>query len=101
MTIKNLKMMALAAVAGIGLAGAASNSALADYTQCDRDGDHCWRVHTGYYDRDDYYRGYRPYDSGYYGYNYNRRWVCDEDGDNCHWAYGYYSRPHVGFSFGF
>ena len=98
MLTKKMRMLGLAAVAGLGLAGAVSTSALADYTQCDSDGDHCWRVHTGYYDYD---RDYHRYNSGYYD-NSGRRWVCDADGDRCHWSYyHYYNRPHVGFSFGF
>ena len=99
---KKLKMMTLAGVAGIGLAGVAATSALADYTRCDSDGDHCYTVHTGYYDYDRDY-GYRSYYSGY-NYNGGRHWVCDADGDRCHWAYyGYhnYYAPHVGFSVGF
>lgn len=99
---RKLKMTILAGVAGIGLAGAVATSALADYTQCDRDSDRCWRVHTGFYDYD---RDYHRYNSSYYyGGNYysGRRWVCDTDGDDCHWSYyGYRARPHIGFSFGF
>jgi hypothetical protein len=100
---KKLKMTILAGVAGVGLAGVAATSALADYTRCDADGDRCYTVHTGYYDRDDY--GYRSYYSGYNYYNnYGRHWVCDADGDRCHWSnygYRYYDTPHVGFSVGF
>lgn len=99
------KMAALAAVASLGWLAAGSSAALADYTttRCDADGDHCWVmrceddgddcVRIRSYDRDSYYRGYdRP----------RARWVCDGDGDRCHWVYGggYYERPHVGFSFG-
>jgi hypothetical protein len=46
---------------------------------CDWDGDNCWREPI-YSSRD------RDYDSGYYGGG-ERHWVCDADGDNCHWAY--------------
>jgi len=104
---------------GLGTLGLSSTPALADHvrTQCDRDGDYCWRVwcdhdwddchridgsgyhRYGYYRRS-YYGGY-GYGGGYYrrynDYDYNggRRWVCDADGDDCHWTYGgyrYYDR---------
>ncbi len=107
---KNLKTAAVAGLFGLGFVLAASGPALAHraYTQCNRDGDHCWRVvcdndgddcstyrlnadYYGYgchrwnrhYYRDgerDHYRGYDR--SGY------RHWVCDRDGDRCHWSYG-------------
>jgi hypothetical protein len=95
-----LKTTALAGLFGAGLFVATATPALAyrSYTQCDNDGDRCWRVvcdndgddcrreQINYYDynrrydwnRDRYYRGYER--------NY-RHWVCDEDGDRCHWSY--------------
>jgi hypothetical protein len=107
---KTLKTVALAGLFGLGFVAASSTPAMADraYTRCDSDGDRCWRVvcdndgddchrysiNTGYYG---YRRGY--YDNGYYtggdrdGYynnNYRnnyRHWVCDRDGDDCHWSY--------------
>ncbi len=93
------KIAALAAVVSLGGLAASSSAALADYTttQCDSDGDHCYVVRCEddgddcvrirSYDRDSYYRA-RP----------RGRWVCDGDGDRCHWVD--YDRPHAGFSFG-
>ena len=91
----------LAAAGTIGLAALLAGSSAASartFTRCDSDGDNCVRVHCDwdggncwreplYRERDDY-RTYRDYDSGYYGgYNLDRRWVCDSDGDNCRWQY--------------
>jgi hypothetical protein len=103
----SLKTAALAGLFGVGLI-AASSPALADrvYTRCDRDGDRCWRVvcdndgdqcqryriNNGYYNNN-YYRYNRYYDNdynNYYNNNYGRRWVCDSDGDRCHWSYDRY-----------
>lgn len=109
---KTLKTTALASLFGLGFVLATTSPALADraYTRCDRDGDRCYRVvcdndgdrcrtyrvnanyygSRGYYDRDryngyygrDYYRDRDNYNTGY------RHWVCDRDGDDCHWSYG-------------
>ncbi len=105
---KNLKTTALAGLFGLGFVVAMTSPAAAHraYTRCDDDGDRCVRVvcdddgddcrsystntgyygnrgynnyYNGYYDRDRYNRGY--YNSGY------RHWVCDSDGDRCHWSY--------------
>lgn len=99
------KMAVLAALVSAGGLAASSTAASAHYvtTRCDEDGDHCWVmrcdddgddcVRIRSYDRDSYYRqNYRP----------RPRWVCDGDGDRCHWVYGggYYAQPHVGFRFG-
>ena len=99
---------------GLGMLGLSSTPASADYvrTQCDRDGDYCWRVwcdwdgddchrvsgsgyhRYGYYNRSYYNGGYGGYYhryNNYYGngyYNSGRRWVCDRDGDDCRWTYG-------------
>ena len=116
-----LQSAAVAGLMGLGILGGSTTPALADYvrTQCDRDGDYCWRVWcdwdgddchrvagSGYrrygYNRS-YYGGYNGYGDYYHRYNYNnyygnsysgRRWVCDRDGDNCHWSYNSYSRDY-------
>jgi hypothetical protein len=101
-----LKTTALAGLFGLGLI-AASSPALADrvYTRCDSDGDRCYRVvcdndgdecqryrintsnYNNYYRYNRYYDNDR-YNSNYYNRNnYGRRWVCDSDGDRCHWSY--------------
>jgi hypothetical protein len=96
-----LKRTALAGVLGVaavvGVAGAASAR---DYTRCDADGGRCYRVHcdwdgdncyressyNNYYNRDYYHRYDRGYYGGYYGGYHDRRYVCDSDGDRCHWT---------------
>ncbi|HWU26921.1 MAG TPA: hypothetical protein VN154_11025 [Rhizomicrobium sp.] len=89
----------LAAVGAIGLAGLFAGTSAASartFTSCDSDGDNCVRVHCDwnggncwreplYRNRDFYYR-YDYYNRGDYGgMAYDRHWVCDGDGDNCHW----------------
>jgi len=99
-----LKLTAMAAIVSLGGLAASTTAASAHYTttRCDEDGDHCQVLRCDddgddcvairSYDRDSYYRGYRQP---------RARWVCDGDGDRCHWVYGgYYARPHVGVSFG-
>lgn len=96
-----VKSLALASALGLAGLAATATTASAHYTttrcygdrcevlRCDYDGDGCYTVNSYY--RDEGYRG-----GGYYG-GYNRaHWVCDEDGDDCHWSYGYgyYGRPH-------
>jgi hypothetical protein len=66
-----------AAVALAGLAIVAAGCADGYY---DHDGYYHYYRH-GYYDNDRHYRGDRDED------RYNRRWVCDADGDDCHWEY--------------
>ena len=72
-------------------------------TRCSGYGD-CYRVRCDDYHEDCVRMGY--YNSGYYNNGY-RRWVCDADGDDCHWVYdnGYHYRhyyyDHPGVSFGF
>ena len=96
-----LKRTALAGVLGIAAVVAVAGAASArTYTRCDADGDRCWRVHCDWdgdncyresgYDRDsyhryDYNRGYYGGYRGYYGGYHDRRYVCDNDGDNCRW----------------
>ena len=110
---RTVKTAALVGLLGLGAAAAACGPAQAARSsiRCDRDGDHCWRVvcddegydcrtytlsgygyrndgaYRRYYDRD----GSGYYGNGYYGngyyYNGRRRWVCDRDGDDCHWSY--------------
>jgi hypothetical protein len=112
---KTAKRAALAGLFGLGVLVAMASPALASrvYTQCARDGGSCWRVicdndgddcsryrintswSAPYRDRDTY-SGYR-YDRGRYNHDqYNRsryfndgyrHWVCDRDGDDCHWSY--------------
>lgn len=48
----------------------------------------------GYYDNQGYWHNsyHRQYDNdrdGYYHHSgdRDRRWVCDSDGDDCHWSY--------------
>ena len=91
------------------LAASASPASAYTRTKCDSDGDYCWRVSCTYYDdchpidgsgyyRNDYYRRYHRYSGGYGGYyggyhsgydryHSDRRYVCDRDGDDCHWSY--------------
>ncbi|MDE2134208.1 MAG: hypothetical protein KGM97_06635 [Alphaproteobacteria bacterium] len=107
---KPLKTAALAGLFGLGMFVASATSASAHYisTRCDSDGDRCWRVvcdddgddcrransygsYYGDYNRSDYYnRTYNRWHD-YDRYNrdygrYNRRWVCDSDGENCRWS---------------
>ena len=98
-----MKTTAVAGLFGLGMVAATATPALAhySYTRCDNDGDTCWRVvcdndgddcrrvstwHAGYnYDRRyQWNRGY--YNNSYYG-GRDRHWVCDSDGDRCHWSY--------------
>lgn len=97
---------------GLGALSISTTPALADQvrTQCDREGDFCWRVacdwdgdchripgsgyhragyfNRGYYGGNGYYGHYRnDYYRNDYGNN-GRRWVCDRDGNDCHWTYG-------------
>ena len=116
MTFKLSNTVKSAALAGaLGLAGlaATATTASAHYTttrcdgdrcevlRCDYDGDGCYTV-SSYY-RDDY--GYRR-DNDNDSYS-RARWVCDDDGDDCHWVYGngYYDHPHshahIGIGLGF
>jgi hypothetical protein len=97
-----MKSAAVAGLVGLGFAGASATPASADTfeTRCTSYGD-CYRVRC-----DDFHDN--CYRTGYYGSDYSgsRRWVCDEEGDNCHWAYsdGYYHhyyRPGVSFGFHF
>lgn len=110
----NLKTAALAGLFGLGFLAAAPSAAQSDGIRCDRDGDRCWRVicdndgdycqrvnvnaeyyanryrfnYNDYYDRT-YGNGYSDngnyYSNGHYGHD--RSWVCDRDGDDCHWSY--------------
>ncbi|HWA30574.1 MAG TPA: hypothetical protein VG867_05735 [Rhizomicrobium sp.] len=107
MTRNTIASAAVAALLGAGAFAASTSPAAAYDTQrCDAYGcwtDHCeWdsgchRIPGSYYER---HRYYSP--SGYYrsnGYydgnrwvpyrrdNYHRRWVCDVDGDDCHYVY--------------
>lgn len=102
---KTLKTAAFTGLVALGFVAAAPAYAHYSYTRCDRDGDSCRRVvcdndgddcrsymmHSNYYGgwRNGWRRSYdrdRRYDRGYYRSGY-RRWVCDWDGDDCHWTY--------------
>ncbi|HEY2033397.1 MAG TPA: hypothetical protein VGH02_06880 [Rhizomicrobium sp.] len=104
-----LTSVALAGLLGLGAAIGMTNTASAEIVQhrcsadgcwsvrCDNDGDYCQRV----WDEDRYYRrhysttGYIDRGNGYYVGNqwrandqdHRRSWMCDADGDNCHWVY--------------
>lgn len=89
-----LKTVAIAAFVGAGALGASLSSASADTieTRCNGFGE-CYRVRCDDY-RDTCWR------VGYYGSGYTpgRRWVCDADGEDCHWSSydsdGYYHRHY-------
>ena len=103
-----LKGAAVAGLLGLGALGASAVPASADTieTRCSGYGD-CYRVRCDDFHEDCVRIGY--YNSGYYNgyYNNGRRWVCDADGDDCHWVYyngyryRYYDRPGVSFGFHF
>jgi hypothetical protein len=100
-----LKGAAVASLLGFGALGATVTPASADTieTRCNGFGD-CYRVRCDDF-HDDCVR------VGYYSSSYShagRRWVCDADGDDCHWAYynddyyyHHYYRPGVSFGFRF
>ncbi len=98
---RTLKTAALAGLFSLGIM-ATSTAARADQVRvyCDRDGDTCTRVvceddgddckrttfqNPNRYNRRNYWNnGYR---NGYGGaYRPYGHWVCDSDGDRCHWA---------------
>lgn len=99
---KSLRTLTFAGIGGIAIAAATATVASAHYTytQCDRDGDRCWRVRCDddgdYCRRTGYVTGEDVYSHRYYHRHY-RHWVCDSDGDRCHWAYYGYSQPSFGF----
>ncbi|HUO93283.1 MAG TPA: hypothetical protein VMU22_10190 [Rhizomicrobium sp.] len=92
-----LKYAAVAGALGIGAIALGTGTAAArTYTDCD--GGSCVRVHcndfTGDCWRESAYRDYDRdynYDHDYYnglygGYDTDRHWACDEDGDDCRWV---------------
>jgi len=96
-----LKGAAVAGLLGLGAIGATAVPASADTieTRCNGFGD-CYRVRCDDWHEDCVRIGYeRSY------YSSGRRWVCDADGDNCHYAYygerHYYDRPGVSFGLHF
>lgn len=101
-----LKSAAVAGVLTLGGLAASAAPASADTfeTRCSGYGD-CYRVRCDDWHNDCVRVGYRGdyYRSDYY--HHDRRWVCDADGDDCHWAYygdRYYDYgPNVGFGFHF
>lgn len=103
-TANLLKGVAAAGLLTLGALGASATPASADSieTRCNGFGD-CYRVRCDDWHQDCVRIGY--YRSDYYGSN--RRWVCDADGDDCHWAYygsryyRDYDRPGVSFGFHF
>jgi hypothetical protein len=86
-------LLAAAGALGIAVPLLLSSAASArTYERCDRDGDHCVRVHCDY-DGDRCWRESQYYRSNYYGHR--GRWICDNDGDRCHYIYnGYGWNPH-------
>ncbi len=77
----------LALLAGGGtLAACAYSHEPVIATRCNESGDHCWQVHCNEDGEDCYPMGYSD-EHGASGYD-RRYWVCDEDGDHCHRAYG-------------
>ena len=79
MKILSLGLKAAVATAGlVAVVGCAPG-------YCDDYGCHNYYRH-GYYDHDGYYHRdgdrYRERDG-------DRRWVCDSDGDDCHWTYAH------------
>lgn len=105
LTISNgLKTATLAALLGLGGLMATAPGAAAHYTttRCDGDGDHCWRVRCDD-DGDDCVRVRSYYGDRYRTYDRPRaRWVCEDDGDGCHWVYprAYDHRAHFGIGIG-
>ncbi len=99
-----LKGAAVAGLLGLGALGASAVPASADTieTRCNGFGD-CYRVRCDDWHQDCARVGYERSDY----YHGGRRWVCDADGDDCHWSYsnsyynGYYDRPGVNFGFHF
>ncbi len=83
-----LTTAAMAALLGAGLAGASATSASADTikTRCSDEG--CYRVRCNDFGFDCVNIGYEEH---YIYRPYRSRWVCDADGERCHWAryYGY------------
>ena len=82
---KVLKTAAVAALLGVGLAGAGATSASADTIRTRCVGDDCYRVRCNDFGFDcvsiSYEApAYRPFRS---------RYVCDADGDYCHWTRTY------------
>ncbi len=97
-----LKSAAVAGLLAFGVTGAAVTPASADTieTRCNSFGD-CYRMRCNDWHED-------CVRMGYYRSDYDRdrrRWVCDADGDDCHWqyydGYRYYNRPSIHFGFGF
>jgi hypothetical protein len=75
----------LAATACLTLPALFAPSAVAStYERCDADGDHCVRV-TCDRDGDECWRQSRYYNNGIY--RHEGRWVCDSNGDRCHYQY--------------
>ncbi len=91
LTVSNaLKTAAVAALLGVGLMGAGVAPASADTVRTQCYGGDCYRVRCNDFGYDCVNIGYeepayRPFHS---------RWVCDADGDNCHWARIYDDRAY-------
>ena len=82
---KILKTAAVAALLSAGVAGAGATSAAADTIRTKCYGDDCYRVRCNDYGFDCVNIGYvepvaRPY---------HHRYVCDANGDDCHWVRTY------------
>lgn len=98
MFTNTLKIAAGAGLLALGLAASATPAQA--YTmqrcnddgcyrvRCDDDGDNCVRI-SSYYGSSYYVRrSYQPiYDRPYY--HVDSRYLCDADGDDCHWTHYY------------
>lgn len=88
---KTLMSAAVAALLGVGLAGAGTTVASADTIRTRCVGDDCYRVQCNDW-------GYDCVDIGYrqqYDRPYRSRYICDADGDDCHWSRTYdYDRDY-------
>ncbi|MBV9330766.1 MAG: hypothetical protein JOZ55_04360 [Alphaproteobacteria bacterium] len=104
---KFLRSAAVTGVLAVGLMGASALPASADSIQTRCNYGECYRVRCDDWGRDCVRMGY--YNSDYY--RGRRHWVCDYDGEGCHWAYNdgyryydrdrYYDRPAVSFGMRF
>ena len=97
---KSLRTIAFAGTVGMGLLALAAPASARTFVRCDGDGDRCVRIHCDW-DGDDCWREPVYYSRPAYE---GRRWVCDEDGDECRWVYyrerPYYDGPRIGIGVG-
>lgn len=81
------KSLFAAAFGLTAIAMAASPADARTFERCDRDGDHCVRVHCDS-DGDDCWQQSIYYRQTYY--HHRGRWECDGDRDSCHYVYSGY-----------